>query len=174
VEFELSGARLRHWRRGDEASLVQHANNRNVWRNLRDMFPHPYTLAHAEEWLQRQAGQPESLDFAIEVDGQACGGIGLHPQTDVARRSAEIGYWLGEAYWGRGIVSEAVKAVSAYGLAAPHLDLVRIYAHVFAWNPASMRVLEKAGFVREAVIRRAVTKDGETIDEVLYALVKDE
>jgi RimJ/RimL family protein N-acetyltransferase len=106
----------------------------------------------------------------MEVNGEAVGGIGLEPQADVARRSAEIGYWLGEAYWGRGIATEAVRAVTDYGFA--HGDLVRIYATVFEWNRASMRVLEKAGYQLEGRRRQAVTKDGQTIDDLLYAIIR--
>ncbi len=109
--------------------------------------------------------------FAIEVEGEAAGSIGLELGEDVARRSAEIGYWLGEAHWGRGIATEAVRTVTAYGF--EQLDLVRIFANVFAWNPASMRVLEQAGYVLEGRLRSAVTKDGETIDQLAYAVVRD-
>src|SRR5690606_7656580 len=114
-EFQLTGALVRPWRWGDEASLVRHANNRKVWRNLLDTFPHPYTEADAREWLERRA-TPEApvTNFAIEVDGEAAGGIGLRLGEDVARRSAEIGYWLGEAHWGRGIATEAVRALTDY------------------------------------------------------------
>ena len=110
--------------------------------------------------------------FAIEVDGEASGGIGLRIQTDVARRSAEIGYWLGEAHWGRGIMTEAVRELTAYGF--QHFDLVRIYALVFEWNPTSMRVLEKAGYRFESRRRKAVTKEGQTIDDVVYAIVRED
>ena len=110
--------------------------------------------------------------FAIEVDSEAAGEIGLHIQTDVARRSAEIGYWLSEAHWGRGIMTEAVRELTAYSF--QHFDLVRIYAMVFEWNPASMRVLKKAGYSLEGRHRKAVTKDGQTIDDVMYAIVRED
>src|SRR5688500_13940703 len=113
AEFLLTNALLRPWRTGDEESLVRHANNRNVWRNLRDAFPHPYTLADARQYIERQVSESKSLGFAIEVHGEAAGGIALHPQQDVARRSAEIGYWLGETHWGRGIMTEAVQTMTA-------------------------------------------------------------
>ena len=169
MEITLSEARLRSWRQSDEESLVRQANNRHIWRNLRDIFPHPYTAADARAWLEQVQGA--ELSFAIEVDGQAVGGIGLHRQDDVHRRSAEIGYWLGEAYWGRGIATEAVRAITAYGF--EHSDLIRIYALVFAWNAASIRVVEKAGYQFEGRRRKAVVKDGQIIDDLLYAIVRE-
>ena len=113
MELKLNKSRLRPWKEGDEESLVRHANNRAIWRNLRDLFPHPYTLADARHWIQIANPSLKTTNFAIVVDGAAVGGIGLVLKDDVFRRSAEIGYWLGEEYWGRGIVSEAVRAVTA-------------------------------------------------------------
>lgn len=161
--------RLRSWQSGDEASLVTQANNFNIWLNLRDIFPHPYTLEDAQAWVQFAPSFPNSLNLAIEIDGVACGGIGLRFQTDVHRRSAEIGYWLGEAYWNRGIVTEAVKLLSAY--AFRHYDICRLFAGIFPYNRASMRVMEKAGYHLEAVHRQAITKNGHTVDEHLYVLL---
>lgn len=137
---------------------------------MRDTFPHPYTLADAHAWLERV--QDTETVFAIEIDGEAAGGIGLPQQPDVGRRSAEIGYWLGEAHWGRGIATEAVQAVTAHGF--ERLDLVRIYACIFQWNPASVRVVPKAGYHFEGRRRKAVTKDGQTIDDLLYAIIRDD
>lgn len=171
MEIPLDGCRLRSWKRADEASLVLHANNRNVWINLRDRFPHPYGRSDARAWLAHAAVQKPETNFAIDVGGEAVGGIGFHVQEDVHRRSAEIGYWLGEPFWGRGFATQAVRALTAYAFRAH--DLVRIYACVFEWNPASGRVLEKAGFVREGRLRRSVTKDGRTIDQFLYAILRD-
>ncbi len=170
VEILLTQAVLRPWRPGDEASLVKHANNRNIWRNVRDLFPYPYTPQHAREWVHRAGRVHPRTNFAIAVDGDAVGGIGIVLREDIYRRSAEIGYWLGEEFWGRGIVTEAVKAMSDWGFA--HFDICRIYAGVFEWNPASMRVLEKAGYTLEARLAKQVTKDGETIDEFIYAIVR--
>ena len=170
MELELSKSRLRPWKPGDEESLVRHANNRVIWRNLRDAFPHPYTLANAQHWIRSANPATPVTNFAIVVDGTAVGGIGLVLKDDVFRRSAEIGYWLGEEYWGRGIVTEAVRAVTDYAFAA--FDLCRVYAGVFEWNPASMRVLEKAGYEYECRMRKSVFKDGEIIDELIYAIVR--
>lgn len=170
MELELSKSRLRPWLPGDEESLVLHANNRNVWRNLRDAFPHPYTMADARQWIEIANPSLPTTNFAIIVDGAAVGGIGLVFKDDVFRRSAEIGYWLGEEFWGRGIMAEAVREVTAYAFAT--FDLCRVYAGVFEWNPASMRVLEKAGYEFESRMQKSVTKDGETIDEFIYAIVR--
>lgn len=170
VEITLAHCLLRPWRTGDEVSLVQNANNRNVWNNLRDSFPHPYTLADAERWILLRGAERPATNFAIEVDGAAVGGIGIHPRNDVYRRSAEIGYWLGEHFWGRGIMTEAVRAVVEYGFSTFHI--CRIQAEVFEWNPASMRVLEKAGFACEAQMRMSIVKNGKVMDGFVYAIVR--
>ncbi len=169
MEIRLNKSTLRPWRGGDEASLIRHANNYKVWRNLRDRFPHPYTRADAEWWVGHAGNQSPVTSFAIVVD-EAVGGIGLELNTDVYRRAAEIGYWLGEEYWGRGIVSEAVSAVVDYGFQT--FDICRIFAGVFEHNTASMRVLEKAGFRQEARLIKAITKEGQTFDELVYAIVR--
>ena len=160
---------LRPWQDGDRSSLVRFANDRNVWRNLKDRFPHPYTERDADAWLALARANPGRTNWAIEVDGLAVGGVGLEPMADVYARTAHIGYWLGEPYWGRGIMSDAVQGVAA--LALGELGFMRLEAPVFAWNPASMRVLEKCGFVREGVMHKSVFKDGELIDSMLYARV---
>jgi len=171
VELILTQAVIRSWRWEDIPSLVQHANNRRVWRNLKDRFPHPYTVADAERWIRQAAGATPETHFAIAIGGEAVGGIGFDLQGDVFRRSAEIGIWLGEAVWGHGIATEAVRALTEYGFT--HFDLCRIFAGVFEWNPASMRLLEKAGYSFEGCLRKSVTKDGQTIDQMLYAIVRD-
>ena len=171
MRLELSHCTLRPWHQNDVAALVRHANNRKIWRNVRDRFPHPYTQTDAETWVNLANNNPYEPALAIEVNREAVGGIGLIFGQDIDRRSAEIGYWLSESHWGRGIVTEAVQALTEYAFA--HFDLARIWACVFAWNPGSMRVLEKAGFVREGTLRQAATKDGQTIDVVMYARVRD-
>ncbi|HXU39426.1 MAG TPA: GNAT family N-acetyltransferase [Blastocatellia bacterium] len=170
MEIELSKSLLRAWQPGDEPALVRHANSRTIWRNLRDAFPHPYTLADAKRWIEVANPTASITNFAIVVDGAAVGAIGLVLREDVFRRSAEIGYWLGEEFWGRGIVTEAVRAVTDYAFET--FDLCRVYAGVFEWNPASMRVLEKAGYEFECRMKKSVTKDGQTIDELIYAVVR--
>jgi RimJ/RimL family protein N-acetyltransferase len=171
MEFILKTCIVRPWRAGDEESLVRHANNYKIWRNVRDRFPHPYTMDDALAWIEFASSEKPVANFAIVVEGAAAGGVGLMMQTDIYRRSAEIGYWLGEDFWGRGIVSEAVGALTEWAFAS--FDLSRIYAGVLEWNPASMRVLEKAGYQFEARLRKAVTKEGVTMDDFIYARVRD-
>jgi ribosomal-protein-alanine N-acetyltransferase len=170
VELTLTRCTLRPWRRGDEASLVRHADNRNVSRNLKDRFPSPYTAADAREWIAHASAQAPPTSLAIVVDGAAVGGVGIELGTDVFRRSAEIGYWLGEPFWGRGIATEALRAMTAY--AFERFDICRLEAGVFDWNPASARVLEKNGYVLEGRARLGVIKDGRMGDRLLYALVR--
>ena len=153
-------------------SLVRYANNRNVWLNLRDRFPHPYTKDDAQRWLEIATEIKPETNFAIAVEGSAIGAIGFSVQSDVAYRSAEIGYWLGEEFWGRGIATEALMAVSDYAFAS--YDLCRLYAHVFEWNLASARVLEKSGYTLEGRLKKSVTKDKQTIDQLLYARTIDQ
>ena len=171
MELELPGCRIRSWRPGDEPSLSRHADNRRLWRNVRDHFPHPYTVADAEAWVAAARGARPETQFAIEVDGEAAGGIGLFLQEDVSRYSAELGYWLGEAYWGRGVMTGAVRGFTEYAFRT--FDLCRIYAVVFEWNPASRRVLEKAGYALEGRMHRAAVKEGRVLDQYLYAAVSD-
>ncbi len=152
---------------GDEPSMVRHANSYEVWRRLRDRFPHPYTRADAEQWIALTQRQDPQTHFAIEVSGEAIGGIGLELGSDIERRSAEIGYWLGEAFWARGITTAAVRTLTSYGFEM--LGLTRIFAVPFASSSASIRVLEKCGYIREGVMRRSAIKEGVVIDQVLYA-----
>jgi RimJ/RimL family protein N-acetyltransferase len=168
MRFDCERCVLRPWAAGDEPSLVRHANNYKIWRNLRDSFPHPYTLADAKEWIAFIQRQDPQTFFAIEVHNEAVGGIGLERKSDIERCSAEIGYWLGEDVWGKGIATAAVRALSNYGIEV--LGLSRIFAVPFAHNLASIRVLEKAGYVREGVMRRSAIKKGVILDLVLYAL----
>ena len=170
--IQLSSARLRPWRLEDAHALVKHANNRNVSRYLVDRFPYPYTPADAERALPRLVDERAGQNFAIEVDGEAAGSISLRLQDDIHRRSAELGYWLSESHWGLGIMTEAVRAITSYGW--QRLDIVRIYGEVFEPNRASQRVLEKAGYVLEGRLRSAITKDGVTMDALLYAVVRGE
>lgn len=171
VRIELKGCIVRSWRVGDEAALAQNANNRKIWLNLRDVFPHPYTVADAVRWIQSARAEVPELSYAIDVGGMAAGGIGITLLTDVERCTADIAYWLGELYWGRGIVTQVVAAVSEHAFMS--LDISRLQAWVFAWNTASMRVLEKCGYVREAVMRKSAIKDGKLIDRMLYARLRE-
>lgn len=170
VNIITATGRLRPWQAGDEDSLVLHGHNFKIWLNLRDSFPHPYTRPDAQNWVRIANTIPNNLNLAIEVNGSAVGGIGLVFRTDVYRRSAEIGYWLGEVFWNQGIATDAVKSLSAYVL--QNYDICRLYAGVFAHNKASGRVLEKAGYTLEAIHRQALVKNGNTIDEYLYVLLR--
>jgi RimJ/RimL family protein N-acetyltransferase len=170
MELDLGLCTLRPFRPEDAESIVRYANDRGVWLNLRDRFPHPYTPADAEKWLHLASTLPAGSQFAITVGDNVVGGIGLHMQEDVHRLSAEIGYWLGRPFWGRGIATAAVRAVTAHAFAT--FDLCRLYAMVFEWNPASRRVLEKAGYTLEGRLRRSIVKDGKIIDAFLYAAIR--
>lgn len=167
MRFTLQTCTIRPWGMADEPALVRHANNQRIAMHLRDRFPHPYEADHARKFLEWVTQQPLETVWALEVDGEAAGGIGIELHADVERVSAEIGYWLGEAHWGKGIVTEALTAI------VPDLmerfDLTRLYALPFADNPASVRVLEKAGFVREGRLHRSAIKNGLIKDQFLYA-----
>ncbi|HEX6211213.1 MAG TPA: GNAT family protein [Methylomirabilota bacterium] len=162
---------IRDWRLSDAPSLARHANNPRVWANLRDRFPSPYTIADAEAWVRHSERATPATDFAIVVGGEAVGGIGVVLQQDVERTGAETGFWLGESWWGRGIMTAALSAFAPWAL--DHYRLTRLYAYVFEYNAASARVLEKAGFVREARLRKAAIKQGRVIDQFLYAKVRE-
>ena len=169
MRLECSKCIIRDWSPSDEDSLLRFADNRAIWRNMTHRFPHPYTVADAAWWFSYLESMKEPTSWAIEVDGNAVGGIGVALGEGVFSRSAEFGYWLGEPYWGRGIMTEAARAVIPYVMS--RFGLCRLEAAVFAWNPASMRVLEHCGFVREGISRSSVFKDGEVIDRVVYAYV---
>jgi RimJ/RimL family protein N-acetyltransferase len=153
----------------DADALVRHANNINVARQLRDRFPHPYSRANAHSFLKSAIAVAEPSNLAIEVDGEAAGAIGYVAGVDIERYTAEIGYWLGEPHWGRGIVTEALLLVT--GHVFTHVNMLRLFALPFADNTGSTRVLEKAGYVREAILRSSSVKDGEPRDQALYAKV---
>jgi RimJ/RimL family protein N-acetyltransferase len=170
MELELSQCRIRSWRDGDQPSLARHANDLQVWRNVRDHFPHPYTEADADAWIAMVVGHVPETQFGIEVNGEVAGGVGLMLQQDIARHSAEIGYWLGQEFWGRGIMTEAVRCITDWGFTS--LNIYRVYALVFEWNPASRRVLEKAGYILEGCLRKAVLKDGQLLDQFAYAVTR--
>ena len=167
MRLPLSLCTIRPWAETDADSLQRHANNRHVSMHLRDRFPFPYEIEQARTFLGWIAKQPSPTVWAIEVNGEAIGGIGIELHTDVERVSAEIGYWLGETMWGRGIATEALKAVTAE--AFKRFDITRLYALPFADHAASVRVLEKAGYVREGHLRRSAIKDGKVRDQVLFA-----
>lgn len=167
MRFTLQTCTVRPWSTQDEAALVKHANNPKIAMHLRDRFPNPYEADHARKFLDWVTQQPLETVWALEVNGEAAGGLGIELHADVERVSAEIGYWLGEAHWGKGIVAEALTAVVPDVM--ERFDLTRLYALPFADNPASVRVLEKAGFVLEGRLRRSAIKNGVIKDQLLYA-----
>ena len=170
MQLVLERCTIRPWRLDDAESLARRANNRKIWLAVRDLFPHPYTIQDAPEFLQRTISEGSAMKFCIEIDGVAVGGIGVHPGEDVHRHTATVGYWLGEEFWGRGIMTEAVTVVTDFCF--KNFPLRRISAEVFANNPASARVLEKAGFIFEGRLKNNVLKDGELLDSLLYARTK--
>ena len=171
MNLVLATCSVRSWEWRDRDAIVRHANNRKVSINLRDRFPYPYTVGDARSWLDSVIGHKRETNFAIDVAGEAVGGIGFTVQPDVGHRSAEIGYWLGEEFWGRGITTDALIAVTEYAFS--NFDICRLYAHVFEWNGASARVLEKAGYTFEGRLRKSVTKEGQTIDQLMYAMIRE-
>jgi [ribosomal protein S5]-alanine N-acetyltransferase len=169
MQLQGSLCTLRPWLPADADALVKYANNPNVARHLRDRFPHPYTLRDAKAFIHSCATVRPHVSLAIVVGREAAGGIGISAGSDIERFSAEIGYWLGEPYWGRGIAVEALQLMSAYAFET--CRLLRLFALPFADNRRSTRVLEKAGYTREAIQRASAVKDGTVRDQALYALV---
>jgi [ribosomal protein S5]-alanine N-acetyltransferase len=169
VQLTLERSVVRSWRPADADSLALHANNRRIWINLRDAFPHPYTIHDAREFIRAIRSRSPETTFAIAVDDEAVGSIGFVLHRDVERVSAEIGYWLAEPFWGRGIATEAVRIVSDYAFKT--CNVLRLFALPFADNARSTRVLEKAGYTREAVLRSSSVKAGVPRDQALYALI---
>jgi RimJ/RimL family protein N-acetyltransferase len=163
--------RVRSWQSSDADAIARHANNVNVAKQLRDRFPHPYTRADAVAFLRFAASAERETNLAIEVEGEAAGAIGFVPGSDVERFSAEIGYWLGEHYWGRGIVTEALTLVTAHTFRSQ--NLLRLFALPFADNLASARVLEKAGYVLEGRLRSSSVKYGVPRDQLMFARINE-
>jgi len=173
MELREGTIRVREWREADAPQLAVQANDRRIWLGLRDAFPHPYGIDDAHRFIGIALGMSPRTFFAIEVDGRIAGGIGYVLHGDVERIGAEVGYWLGHEYWGRGIATTAVNLLTRHAFAA-NSELRRLYAVPYAWNAASARVLEKAGYQREGILRQAVIKDGQVHDQVMYALLRDE
>jgi [ribosomal protein S5]-alanine N-acetyltransferase len=167
MRLQLSRCTIRPWLESDADSLARHANDREVSMHLRDRFPFPYGIEQARTFLGWISKQPAPTVWAIEVNGEAAGGIGIELHTDVERVSAEIGYWLGREYWRRGIVTEALTAVTAEAFA--RYEITRLYALPFADHFASVRVLEKAGYAREGHLRQSAIKNGKVRDQLLFA-----
>jgi RimJ/RimL family protein N-acetyltransferase len=170
MRIDLGEWQVRSYKLSDLKSLVKYANNENVSMYLTDRFPHPYRAKDARRWLDYVTMHEPETNFAIASKHEVIGGIGFELKRDIYRLSAEIGYWLGEPYWGRGITTEAVKAVTDF--AFDTFGLERVYAGVFESNPSSARVLEKAGYIQEGRFRRAVIKEGKIMDLLIYARLR--
>ena len=165
---------LRGWMTGDRESLVKNADNPKIFANLRDYFPSPYTLEDADFFIRdcKENDGKTQVVRAIVVDDKAVGTVGVFFKNDVYKKSAELGYWLGEEYWRQGIMSQAVNQLCQYVF--DNYDIVRIYAEPFAHNEGSRGVLEKAGFKLEGVMKNSVFKDVKICDSCMYALLKGE
>ncbi|HNP20950.1 MAG TPA: GNAT family N-acetyltransferase [Panacibacter sp.] len=157
---------IRPWKREDAQALAAIANNRNIWNNLRDHLPHPYTVMDAMQWITSCMPQEPVLNFAVLCKGELVGSIGCVPKSDVYRKTMEIGYFIGEQFKGRGIATEAVRILLHY--IAEQFDIVRVYAEVFAFNRASMQVLQKNGFILESIRRKAVIKNNVITDDCVW------
>ncbi len=163
--------KLRPWHINDLDSLVKHANNFNIAKNMTDGFPHPYGVENGKSFIALATNKDTTSHFfAIDVNGEAVGGIGLHPQADIHKRNAELGYWLAEPFWGKGIIPKVINEVVEYGF--KNMDIDRIFARPFGTNIASQIVLEKAGFVLEGKFKETLVKNGECLDELIYAIKK--
>jgi RimJ/RimL family protein N-acetyltransferase len=159
---------LKPWTQDDLKCLVKYANNPNIARFMKDAFPNPYTEQDGLAFINKFSHDVPVRVFAIHVKGEAAGGIGIHPQGDIMQLNAELGYWLAEPYWGNGIISRAIDEIVPYGF--KNFKINRIYARPFSSNKASQRVLEKCGFRLEATIQASFLKNGEVLDELIYAI----
>ncbi len=153
----------------DAVPLASLANNKKVWGNVRDSFPHPYGIDDARSFIALGKNESPAMTFGIFYLEALCGVAGLVSQQDVYRMGAEIGYWLGEPCWNKGIASQAVKILTAYGFG--QLNLKRIQAGVFEYNKASMKVLEKNGYRQEGIFFKSVYKNGKYWNEHRYAII---
>ena len=161
---------IRPWAISDLDNLVKNANNWNIAKNMTDGFPFPYTKTNGEDFIEFATKDNPIHIFAIDIEGEAVGGIGIHPQTDIQRKNGELGYWLAESFWGKGITSNAIKQVVQFTFET--YDINRIYARPFGTNIASQKVLEKNGFFLEARFEKTLIKNGEFLDELIYAIRK--
>lgn len=164
---------IRKWKLSDAKDLAIALSNKKIQDNLRDGLPYPYTEQDGADYISAMlsADENETFAFAITVDGKAVGSIGVFRQVNIHRQTAELGYYLAEEYWGKGIMTEAVKQICEYVFGKS--DIIRIYAEPFAYNAASCRVLEKAGFQCEGVLRKNAVKNGKIVDMKIYSLIKE-
>lgn len=168
MELSGEGFKLRPWKLTDAESLQRHANNFNVSANLLNRFPYPYSLEDARYFIEHIAAPQPNINFAIEVDSFAVGGIALQMRDDVYSKSPLIGYWLSQNYWGKGIAPKAIQLVT--GHAFENLGAICVMAFVFGKNTRSMKALEKAGYTKRGILTASVIKNGEVMDEHIYAI----
>jgi ribosomal-protein-alanine N-acetyltransferase len=161
---------LRKFNRDDSESLCKYANNKKVANNLRNAFPHPYSIEDAKMFINK-VNEKDNLIFAIDIGGEVVGTIGVFFKEDVYCKNAEVGYWLGEPFWGKGIMAEALKQLCS--IVFEKYNIIRIYAKPYETNLASQKVLSKAGFIKEAVIKRNVYKNGVLLNSCIYSLARD-
>jgi RimJ/RimL family protein N-acetyltransferase len=160
--------RLRPWNINDLDSLVKYANNWEIAKNLTDKFPYPYTREAGEKFIEfALSGNPIHI-FAIEIQGEACGGIGIHQQDDIYIKNAELGYWLAEPFWGNGIITKAIKEMVEF--AFDNYEINRVFARPFGSNISSQKVLEKNGFKLEGRLKNTVWKKDRHEDELIYSI----
>jgi len=168
VVVTLPSFKLRHFAEADLAAIVKHANDPDIAAFLSDAFPHPYTDEHGRAFLM-EATQRIPFRRCIDIDGEACGAIGLHPRQDLWRRNMEVGFWLGRTHRGKGIMSEAIKQMVQLGF-TEFPEVTRIFGTTFGTNIASQRTMEKAGFKLEAQLAGTLVKNGRLEDEWIYAV----
>ncbi len=173
ITYESGETVVREWLEKDAENLAQQANDRRIWLNLRDGFPHPYGLQDARDFIAMAREKKPPTIFAVLFSGRIAGGIGFSLHSDVERISAEIGYWVAPEYWGRGVGTAALRAVTGHAFAA-HSELRRIYAVPFFGNAASARILERVGYNCEGTMRQSVIKDGQVLDQWMYAILRHE
>ena len=166
--------RIRKWEMSDARDLAEALSNTKVQDNLRDGLPYPYTEQDGKDFISDMlaADENETFAFAVTADSKAIGSIGVFRQQNIHRRTAELGYYIAEGYWGRGLMTEAVTQVCRHVF--ENSDIIRIYAEPFAYNAASCRVLKKAGFKYEGTLRDNAVKNGKVIDMKMYSLLKVE
>jgi len=165
---------IRKWELSDAKDLASAISNTKVQDNLRDGLPYPYTEQEGAEYISAMlsADKNKTFAFAVTVDGKVIGSIGVFRQENIHRLTAELGYYIAEEYWGRGIMTEAVIQICKYVF--EQSDIIRIFAEPFAYNAASCRVLEKAGFQYEGTLRKNAVKNGKLIDMKMYSILKME
>lgn len=159
---------LRNWNDNDLERLIELADNVKIYNNMTDSFPHPYTREKGQFFIEMAKKSESSKIKAITFSGELVGSIGLHPQHDIQKKNAELGYWIGEPYWNNGIATEAVKLMTAWGF--ENMSISRIFAKPFGTNIGSQKVLEKAGFKLEAVIKEGFFKNDNYVDELIYSI----